>query len=105
MILAALTAAAMMMQAAPASAASPTGIAGTRSVSPLVVTPRPADKVAVANKKLVCSEETVLGTLFHKRMCFTQQELTEQRRVDQAATRQAQAARPYKIDTGAQPGT
>ena len=105
MIVAALTAAALMMQAAPASAPTAGGIPGTRSVSPLTVTPAPTDKAEVANKKLICSDEAQLGTLFHKRMCFTQQEITERRNVDQAATRQYQALRPYKIDSGGPPGT
>ncbi|MBS0363132.1 MAG: hypothetical protein JSR98_17280 [Proteobacteria bacterium] len=100
MIVAALTAAALMMQAAPASSPAPAGIPGTRSVSPLTVTPTPQEKAQVAQKKLICSDEQVLGTLFPKRMCGTAEEIEDHKRESQEYLRKAQAFRPYDANSG-----
>jgi len=99
----ALTAAALLMQAAPAgppAAAKP----GT-AVSPVTVTPKPSEKVDVAKRTLVCQSEQVLGTMFPKKVCATKEELADRRAFDQAETRKAQALRPYVIDSGKLPGT
>ncbi|HEY3949976.1 hypothetical protein [Phenylobacterium sp.] len=101
MVFAALSAAVVLMAGAPATAAAPSG----PTASPLTVTPKVPDKVEIQKRRLVCQDEPVLGTLFPKRVCATQEEITERRRVDQAATRQAQALRPYQIDSGKLPGT
>ena len=96
MIAAAFTAAVLLMQAAPSNA--PLGdLAGTRSVSPVTVTPKPGESVDIAKRELVCQDQPVLGTLFPKRVCITREEMNDQRRQSQDYVRQSQALRPYDI--------
>jgi hypothetical protein len=77
------------------AAAAPNG----KTVSPLVIAPEanaPPPGVDIKKYTLVCHDETVLGSLFPKKVCATRAEFNERRDIDQDEVRRMQALRPGK---------
>jgi hypothetical protein len=99
MVSAVLAAAALFLQAAPAAvadapAAAPTpapATAGT-SVAPVTVNGAKTKTANLEPGRLICHNETVLGTLFPKKVCATQREIAERRLNDQKVVNDFQRA-------------
>ena len=101
-MLTALIAAAIFAQAAPAAGPSPddsrvvaagssgsNAAPGGKTVSPLLIAPVAKPSASDIQKyTMVCHNETVLGSMFPKKVCASQAQSTERRDIDQAAVRQ-----------------
>ena len=102
MIVAVFAAAAFLYQAAPAAAppASAAPATSGKDVTSVVVTgKRPSTDIG-DGKEVICHNETVLGTLFPKRICARREEILDRKRADQAEVRRDQALRPWKDPGG-----
>jgi hypothetical protein len=105
MIVALFVAGALFAQATPAAASAPGAPsaappAAGHAVSPVVVTGKKPD-AADRGSELVCRSETVLGTLFPKRICMRRDELAQRTREDQKETREATNLRPWRDEATA----
>jgi hypothetical protein len=98
MIFAVLAAGAFLYQAAPAAAppASTAPATSTKDVTSVVVTgKRPSTDIG-DGKEVICHNETVIGTLFPKKICARREEILGRKREDQAELRRNTALRPWK---------
>jgi hypothetical protein len=96
MLSAVLTAAALFLQAAPAAVADAPSAAPTpspapalgpaTSVAPVTVNGAKSKSANLDPGRLICHNETVLGTLFPKKVCATQREMAERRDNDRQVT-------------------
>ena len=85
MISAIFAATILFMQAAPA-ATSGAAPAGSHAVSPLTVTGKKPQTVDLDPNQLICHSESVVGSLFPKKICATRRELAERRQQGQDQT-------------------
>ncbi len=95
MISAVFSAIVILGQAAPAAAPvadAPPAAKGKADsvVSGVTVNGKTLMKPQIEARTLVCHDEAVLGTLFPKRVCITQEAQNERRREDQEVTRDFQ---------------
>jgi hypothetical protein len=93
MISAIFAATVLFMQAAPtatpnaASGAAPSAApAGSSAVSPLTVTGKKPHAVDLDPNQTICHSESVVGSLFPKKICATRRELAERRQQGQDQT-------------------
>ncbi len=98
MFSAVLAAAALFVQAAPAAAgdapsAAPSPSAPAvaasgpvTSIAPVTVNGARSKTANLESGRLICHNETVLGTLFPKKVCATQREIAERRENDRQVT-------------------
>ena len=104
MVSAVLAAAALFLQAAPAAAVgdapaaapapspAPASATSGTSVAPVTVNGAKAKTANLEPGRLICHNETVLGTLFPKKVCATQREIAERRLNDQKVVNDFQRA-------------
>lgn len=85
MISAILSAAILLVQAAPAAdgATPPTPSKPATAVSSVTVTSKAKDADDASANQVVCHSEPVIGSLFPKKVCATRRELSERRQQDQ----------------------
>jgi hypothetical protein len=102
MITAVLAAAAFLYQAAPAASppASTARATTSKDVSSVVVTGKRPPTDIGDGREVICHNETVLGTLFPKRICARREDILDRKRADQAEVRRDQALRPWKDPGG-----
>jgi invasion protein IalB len=97
--LAAAAASLVLAQAAPVAeapaAAAPAPAAG-RDLSGVTVTGK--TKPDENSKEVVCHSETVLGSMFPKKVCASRQAFTERRREDQKWLRDSTLLNPLKVN-------
>src|ERR1700744_1326182 len=79
----------------PAAAPAPAVVAPNgKTVSPLVVTPEAKPTTEGKQNTTVCHNETVVGSMFPKKVCATNAQPQEPRDVDQAESRQCVRSKP-----------